>query len=106
MIGLKSHDYHVIMQQLLPIAIRVLPDNDVVAVMTELCHYFRELCSKEYTSNDFQILEKKIAPILCRMEMLFPPSIFTIMLHLTIHLPWEAQLGGPVVYRYMYPFER
>ena len=53
MTGLKSHDCHVIMQQLLPIAIRVLPDNDIVAVVTELCHYFRELCSKEYTSNDF-----------------------------------------------------
>lgn len=31
---------------------------------------------------------------------------FSIMLYLTIHLPREARLGGPVAYRYMYPFER
>ncbi|CAK8574835.1 unnamed protein product [Lathyrus sativus] len=28
------------------------------------------------------------------------------MEHLPIHLPYEAQLGGPVQYRWMYPFER
>lgn len=28
------------------------------------------------------------------------------MEHLTIHLPREAELGGPVQYRWMYPFER
>ncbi|KAL8087840.1 hypothetical protein AgCh_037835 [Apium graveolens] len=28
------------------------------------------------------------------------------MEHLTIHLPYEARVGGPVQYRWMYPFER
>lgn len=28
------------------------------------------------------------------------------MEHLPIHLPREAELGGPVQYRWMYPFER
>jgi len=28
------------------------------------------------------------------------------MEHLPIHLPYEAELGGPVQYRWMYPFER
>jgi len=28
------------------------------------------------------------------------------MEHLPIHLSWEAALGGPVQYRWMYPFER
>ncbi|CAA7060114.1 unnamed protein product [Microthlaspi erraticum] len=28
------------------------------------------------------------------------------MEHLAIHLPHEAKLGGPVQYRWMYPFER
>ncbi|XP_020960860.1 uncharacterized protein LOC110263615 [Arachis ipaensis] len=38
--------------------------------------------------------------------MLFPPSFFTVMVHLTVHLVEEAKLGGPVHYRYMYPIER
>ncbi|CAN1791692.1 hypothetical protein LINPERHAP1_LOCUS19427, partial [Linum perenne] len=28
------------------------------------------------------------------------------MVHLAVHLPHEAKLGGPVQYRWMYPIER
>ncbi|GLT96723.1 hypothetical protein SLE2022_143270 [Rubroshorea leprosula] len=28
------------------------------------------------------------------------------MEHLAIHLPFEARIGGPVQFRWMYPFER
>jgi len=31
---------------------------------------------------------------------------FDVMEHLPIHLPYEAELGGPVQYRWIYPFER
>uniref|UniRef100_A0A0A9EJD5 DUF4218 domain-containing protein n=1 Tax=Arundo donax TaxID=35708 RepID=A0A0A9EJD5_ARUDO len=44
--------------------------------------------------------------ILCRMEMIFPPGFFTIMVHLVIHLATEAKIGGPVCYRSMYFVER
>ncbi|KAL5552934.1 hypothetical protein UlMin_040335 [Ulmus minor] len=33
-------------------------------------------------------------------------SFFDIMIHLVLHLPEEAILGGPVYMRWMYPFER
>ncbi|KAL5574711.1 hypothetical protein UlMin_016410 [Ulmus minor] len=33
-------------------------------------------------------------------------SFFDIMIHLVLHLPEEATLGGPVFMRWMYPFER
>nr|GEY59288.1 hypothetical protein [Tanacetum cinerariifolium] len=41
-----------------------------------------------------------------RVEKLFPPSFFIIMVHLTIHLISEAKLGGPVHYRWMYLIKR
>ncbi|XP_019086325.1 PREDICTED: uncharacterized protein LOC109126887 [Camelina sativa] len=41
-----------------------------------------------------------------RLERYFPPSLFDIMFHLPIHLAREARLGGPVHFRWMYPFER
>ena len=44
--------------------------------------------------------------ILCKMELIFPPAFFDIMIHLVLHLPKEAILGGPVFMRWMYPFER
>ena len=40
------------------------------------------------------------------MEKIFPPPFFDVMQHLPIHLPYEAELGGPVQYRWMYLFER
>ncbi|XP_042983181.1 uncharacterized protein LOC122312597 [Carya illinoinensis] len=52
------------------------------------------------------IIQSDIVIILCKLEMIFPPSIFDVMVHLAIHLPREAILEGPVQYRWMYPFER
>ena len=40
------------------------------------------------------------------LKKIFPPSFFYSMEHLQIHLPYEARVGGPVQYRWMYPFER
>ncbi|XP_057723796.1 uncharacterized protein LOC130939727 [Arachis stenosperma] len=104
--GLKSHDCHVLMQQLLPIAIRnVLPDK-VTAVLIELSSFFQQLCSKSLSLIELEKLQPRIILTLCHLEMLFPPSFFTIMVHLTCHLVDEAKLGGPVHYRWMYPIER
>jgi hypothetical protein len=48
-LGLKSHDSHVIMQQLIPIALRrSLPDN-VVRPLVEMSAFFRVLCSTNLT---------------------------------------------------------
>jgi hypothetical protein len=35
-----------------------------------------------------------------------PPGFFNPMQHLLIHLPYEAKVGGPVQYRWMYHIER
>ncbi|KAG7572280.1 Transposase Tnp1/En/Spm-like [Arabidopsis suecica] len=51
-------------------------------------------------------LEAEVVETLCMFERFFPPSFFDIMVHLTVHLGREARLGGPVHFRWMYPFER
>jgi hypothetical protein len=51
-------------------------------------------------------LQTNIVETLWKIEMIFPPSFFDSMEHLHIHLPFEAKAGGPVQYRWMYPFER
>jgi hypothetical protein len=51
-------------------------------------------------------LEKKTPVLLCKLEKIFPPGWFNQMQHLLIHLLYEAKVGGPVQYRWMYPFER
>jgi len=46
LVGLKSRDCHVLMQQLLPVAVRgILPDKVRVAI-TRLCFFFNAICSK------------------------------------------------------------
>ncbi|GLU21067.1 hypothetical protein SLE2022_372310 [Rubroshorea leprosula] len=50
--------------------------------------------------------EAKIVEIICKLEIIFPPAFFDSMEHLAIHLPYEARVGGPVQFRWMYPFER
>jgi hypothetical protein len=104
--GLKTHDCHVLMQQLMPIALTgILPDH-VTAVLFELSAYFRGICSKVLHVNELERLEESIKVTLCKLEMIFPPGFFTVMVHLVVHLATECKLAGPVCYRWMYFIER
>ena len=103
--GMKSHDCHVFMECLLPIAFRELP-LPVWKPLTELSQYFRDLCSSTLRAEDLLIMERNIPIILCKLERIFPPGFFDSMEHLPIHLAYEARVCGPVQYRWMYPFER
>lgn len=94
------------MQQLLPVALRGLLPDDVTSVLFDLCGYFRELNAKVLYRDQLEKLEERIIMTLCRMEMIFPPGFFTMMVHLVLHLATEAKIGGPVCYRSMYFVER
>ncbi|KAK3219394.1 hypothetical protein Dsin_013364 [Dipteronia sinensis] len=90
--GLKTHDCHVLLQRLLPINVRPYLHN--------------EICAKTLYVNDFYRLEKEVVLIHCKLESIYPPAFFDIMVHLVVHLPMEAKLDGPVAYQWMFPFER
>ncbi|XP_030951560.1 uncharacterized protein LOC115975061 [Quercus lobata] len=104
--GLKSHDNHILMQQLFPIAIRGSLPPEVSRSLIDLSCFFREICSKVLNVEELGALEKRIAVTLCELERIFPPSFFTVMVHLVMHLASEAKVAGPVHYRWMYPIER
>ncbi|CAL1361192.1 unnamed protein product [Linum trigynum] len=104
--GLKSHDSHILMQQILPLALRRILPRSISKPLILLCSFFKELCSKVGQLENLNNLEAQIADTLCHLERIFPPSFFDIMIHLTIHLTYEAKLGGPVQARRMYPVER
>ena len=46
MFGLKTHDCHILLQRILPAALRGLVRKDVYEVLAELGRFFRQLCSK------------------------------------------------------------
>ncbi|XP_016490283.2 uncharacterized protein LOC107810065 [Nicotiana tabacum] len=104
--GLKSHDCHIILEQLLPLVIRNVLPNHVVAVLVDFCSFFIALSSKTLNVSELDKLQERIESTLCHLEILFPPAFFTVMVHLSVHLAGEAKLGGPVHHRNMYPVER
>jgi hypothetical protein len=104
--GLKSHDYHIIMERLLPVMFRGYLNDDVWKALAELSFFYRQLCAKEITKEMMEKLEKEIPILLCKLEKKFPPGFFNPMQHLLVHLPYEAKIGGPVQYRWMYHIER
>ncbi|GJY58237.1 helitron helicase-like domain-containing protein, partial [Tanacetum coccineum] len=61
LIGLKSHDYHMLMQE------------------------------KEISLQELDKLQLELVVTLCLLEKFFPPSFFDIMIHLTMHLTMEVE---------------
>ncbi|KAF5933612.1 hypothetical protein HYC85_029783 [Camellia sinensis] len=104
--SLKSHDSHVLIQRLLPIGMHGYLNKEIGMALFELGNFFKQLCSKTLRRLDLEKLDEQIILILCKLEMIFSPAFFDVMVHLEIHLPREAMLGGLVQYRWMYPIER
>nr|XP_023910906.1 uncharacterized protein LOC112022526 [Quercus suber] len=104
--GLKSYDNHILMHQLFPIALRGSLPSYVTRLLIKLACFFKEICSKTLKVSDIATVEVDIAVTLCELEKIFPPSFFTVMVHLVMHLAAEAKIGGLVHYRWMYPVER
>ncbi|WMV07966.1 hypothetical protein MTR67_001351 [Solanum verrucosum] len=102
---LKSHDCHVLLQHILPLAFRGMLSKEVCEPLIELSILFCVLGAKELRIDDLKHIEAQIPIILCKLEKVFPP-FFDVMVHLPSHLAGEAEIAGPIHYRWMYPIER
>jgi hypothetical protein len=97
--GMKSHDCHVFMQTLIPLAYHdLLPKRDMDALM-KISHFFRDICSTKLNVDHIERLETNIIETICKLEMIFSPSFFDSIEHLPINLLFEAKVGGSVQYR-------
>ncbi|KAA0032772.1 uncharacterized protein E5676_scaffold428G00170 [Cucumis melo var. makuwa] len=56
--------------------------------------------------SDLDRLQADIIIILCKLERIFPPAFFSVMVHVAIHLLHEIKVTGPVSYSWMYSIER
>ena len=70
LVGLKSHDCHILMH-LLAMAIRDILPNKVRLSTTRLCFFFNAICSKVLDSGKFDDLENKVAIILSVGDVFF-----------------------------------
>lgn len=97
--GLKSHDHHVLHQNLLHVSLRGFLPKGLRFAISRLCNYFKRLCQRVIYPEKLISLECELVETLCQLERYFPLSLFDIMFHLPIHLAREARLGGPVQFR-------
>ncbi|XP_074322753.1 uncharacterized protein LOC141659723 [Apium graveolens] len=104
--GMKSHDCHIFMQKLLPMICRDLLPRHVADVLIELSNFFQDLCSSTLKYGDLEKMEKDIARIMSKLDVMYTPSFFDPMEHLPLHLATECKLGGPCNFRWMYFVER
>jgi hypothetical protein len=74
--GMNSHDCHVFMQTLIPLAIRDLLPNGIWDALTEITHFFRDIFSSKLNVDHIERLETNIVETICKLEMIFPPSFF------------------------------
>jgi hypothetical protein len=89
--GVKSHDYHIFMERLIPMIFYGYLDDDVWMALAELSHFYRQLCAKEIKKDMMEKLKDEISMLLYKLEKIFPLGWFNPMQHLLIHLPYEAK---------------
>jgi hypothetical protein len=104
--GVKSHDYHILLTQMIAIGIQnILPINVQEAIIN-FCFLFNAIGQKVLSEEALESLEKRHYKTLCFLEMYFPPAFFDISVHFTTHLIKEIKLLGPMFLHQVYAYER
>jgi hypothetical protein len=96
--NLKSHDCHVIMTQLLPVALRWLLPENVCVPIVKLCVFLNAISQKVINPDILPRLQKDVVQCIVSFELVFLPPFFNIMTHLLVHLVEEIVILGPVFY--------
>jgi hypothetical protein len=105
-LNLKSHDCHVLMMQLLLVALRgILPPHVHLATM-KLCAVLNAISQKAINPMELATLQNDVVQCLVSFKLVFPPSFFNIMTHLLVHQVKEINILGPVFLHNMFLFER
>ena len=103
---MESHDCHVMMTQLLPVALRGIMDTHVRETLTDLCHFFYAISRKSISVKQLHRLHEEIIVILNELEMYFLPVFFDVMVHLCVHIVDNIIDLGPTFLHSMMSFER
>ena len=104
--NLKAHDYHMLMTQLLPVALRGLLSENVRLLIVKLCAFINAISQKAINPANLGKLQNDVVQCLVGFELAFSPSFFNVMMHLLVHLVKEINILKPVFLHNMWPFER
>jgi hypothetical protein len=104
--AMKSHDHHVMIQQILFSCVRNILLPNVCQAIIRLSKCFQKICMKVVNPNDIPSLKVYVVETLSMLEMWFPLGFFDIMTNLLIHLVENLDVCGLVGARWCYPIER
>jgi hypothetical protein len=66
--GMKSHDSHVFLQRLLPVAIRGYAKLEIQTTFIKLSTFFKHLCARTLKVDVLKQMKDNIVIILCKLE--------------------------------------
>jgi hypothetical protein len=69
--GVKSHDYHIFLERLIPVIFCGYFNDDVWKALAELSHFYRQLYDKEIKKETMEKLEKEMPVLICKLEKIF-----------------------------------
>ncbi|XP_021760363.1 uncharacterized protein LOC110725186 [Chenopodium quinoa] len=73
LINMKSHDHHILMQDILPVALRASNATRVIDLLEELSDFFKKICSTAIDTRELDTIQSKLVLTLCK----FVKRIFT-----------------------------
>jgi hypothetical protein len=100
--ALKSHDYYVLLQQLIPACIQYFMAEGPRNAVMRLGNVFRMICNKVVNLAEISNLKLYTVETMCLLEMWFFLAFFDIMTHLVLRLIDELDICSPVHARWMY----
>jgi hypothetical protein len=66
------------MQTLMLLAFCDLLPKEIWDALTEIGHFFRDICSNKFNVDHIERLETNIVETICKLEMIFPLSFFLL----------------------------
>ena len=73
--SMKEHDFHVLMQQILLVALHHVLPKELRNTICRICFIYRRICAKMVDPTDLDNLQDDVVETLCLLEKIFPPFI-------------------------------
>lgn len=104
--GLKSHDWHKLLQFVLPVALKDCLTEDIIATIYRISSLVHWIFSKEIRKDTLEAARLNSIEVSCMVEKFFPTSVLTIQMHLLVHIVDEVAVAETVHSRWMFFLER
>jgi hypothetical protein len=94
--GLKSHDFHIIMERFMHVMFCGYISDAVWKTLAVVSYFYRQLCAKEIRRDVMEQLEKEAPVLLCKLEKYFH-RVSSILCSISLYI-FHMRLSSVVLY--------